>query len=410
MKKSLAGYVAFITVIAFIILLPSFSCGRNNDPNLPSKPTEDSNSLSAQTSDANQIIDQLKTLAEQGDPNAQFDLGFRYEFGLGVLNNNQKAVEWYTKAAEQGYAEAQALLAVMYAKGEGVDQDYKQAIEWCTKAAEQGYAEAQYGLGLGYYEGESEGFIEDYIEAYKWFLLAEMNGKDVSEVKEELKNKMTPKQIALAKQKAREFVKAQEKGNGQGKSERKYTLVSDFQPCMSLEGQGNWLRLPQQTQQNVLFRPREKQLRMATTVKKENIFDFAGEALGGAGQLAGGIVGGAGRLRQAYYDPYGAEMMDLKIQEAKDALASKQAAQLDRISFNQRFNQMMQQRPYGRFGKLQINAYGLGVHMNQYGQPVKLWPDFGGVYGEQLQIKQDAYGPGIHMDQYGRPVREYPWP
>ena len=59
---------------------------------------------------------------------------------------------------------------------------------------------------------------------------------------------------------------------------------------------------------------------------------------------------------------------------------------------------------------LQIDAYGPGVHSNRYGQPVRLWPDFGGVPGEYLQIKPNAYGPGVHMDQYGRPVREYPWP
>ncbi len=56
------------------------------------------------------------------------------------------------------------------------------------------------------------------------------------------------------------------------------------------------------------------------------------------------------------------------------------------------------------------NAYGPGIHMNQYGQPVTLRPDFGGVPGEQLQIKENAYGLGVHMDQYGRPVREYSWP
>ncbi len=59
---------------------------------------------------------------------------------------------------------------------------------------------------------------------------------------------------------------------------------------------------------------------------------------------------------------------------------------------------------------LRANAYGPGIHMNQYGQPVTLKPDWGGVPGEQLRIKQNAYGPGVHMDQYGRPVREYSLP
>ncbi len=64
----------------------------------------------------------------------------------------------------------------------------------------------------------------------------------------------------------------------------------------------------------------------------------------------------------------------------------------------------------GPSNSLQIDAYGLGVHMNRYGQAVRLRPDFGAVPGELLQITPDAYGLGVHMDQYGRPVREYPWP
>ena len=59
---------------------------------------------------------------------------------------------------------------------------------------------------------------------------------------------------------------------------------------------------------------------------------------------------------------------------------------------------------------IKINEYGLGVHANQFGQPIILRPDFGGVAGESLQIKENAYGLGVHSDQYGRPVREYPWP
>ena len=57
---------------------------------------------------------------------------------------------------------------------------------------------------------------------------------------------------------------------------------------------------------------------------------------------------------------------------------------------------------------LKPNAYGLGIHMNRYGQPVKLAPKWGAVPGEVLRIKPDAYGPGVHSDQYGRPVHERP--
>ncbi len=42
------------------------------------------------------------------------------------------------KAAEQGDVNAQYDLGVMYAIGQGVSQDYKQAVAWYSKAAVQG--------------------------------------------------------------------------------------------------------------------------------------------------------------------------------------------------------------------------------------------------------------------------------
>jgi TPR repeat protein len=44
---------------------------------------------------------------------------------------------------EQGDAEAQNNLGMMYANGEGVTRDDKQAAFWFRKAAEQGYAKTQ---------------------------------------------------------------------------------------------------------------------------------------------------------------------------------------------------------------------------------------------------------------------------
>ena len=48
---------------------------------------------------------QLKA-AEQGNANAQYNLGVMYANGDGVTKDAVKAVEWYQKAAAQGYADA----------------------------------------------------------------------------------------------------------------------------------------------------------------------------------------------------------------------------------------------------------------------------------------------------------------
>jgi TPR repeat protein len=76
--------------------------------------------------------------AEQGDARAQFKLGWMYERGLGVPQDNAEAVRWYRAAAEQGNTSAQSNLGFMYQRGLGVPQDYAEAVRWYRAAAEQG--------------------------------------------------------------------------------------------------------------------------------------------------------------------------------------------------------------------------------------------------------------------------------
>src|SRR6056300_1298156 len=69
----------------------------------------------------------LELAAEQGDAEAQFNLGRRYDNGEGVTRDNRTAVKWYSLAAEQGLADAQYSLAVMYEWGQGVTGDDRTA-------------------------------------------------------------------------------------------------------------------------------------------------------------------------------------------------------------------------------------------------------------------------------------------
>ncbi|MBP1573101.1 MAG: sel1 repeat family protein, partial [Oscillospiraceae bacterium] len=50
-------------------------------------------------------------------------------------------------AAEQGDMEAQYNLGHMYYDGEGTEMNYEKALYWWEKAAEQGDADAQFNLG-----------------------------------------------------------------------------------------------------------------------------------------------------------------------------------------------------------------------------------------------------------------------
>lgn len=72
-------------------------------------------------------FDQLRQMAEKGDPAAQNAFGLRYATGDGVRLNEGEAVRWFTKAAEQGFVPAQSKLGAIYFSGRGVPQDPNRA-------------------------------------------------------------------------------------------------------------------------------------------------------------------------------------------------------------------------------------------------------------------------------------------
>lgn len=113
-------------------------------------------------------------LAEQGNVDAQFQLGLIYAGGQDMTKDDKQAVDWFRKAAEQGHMEAQTKLGFMYATGKGVAQNNSLAVYWCYKAAEQGDVIAQYNLGLIYEKGQ--GVVKDNSLAVSWYSKASAQG------------------------------------------------------------------------------------------------------------------------------------------------------------------------------------------------------------------------------------------
>jgi uncharacterized protein len=134
-----------------------------------------------------------KPLAEQGDANAQYKLGWMYDNGLGVPKNYETAVKfWHLLEAEQGSSYAQHNLGWLYQQGKGVPKNNKIAVKWWTRAAKQGSTNALFYKGLLYLVGPGE--IQDnifarlfnnisvssgigiYDNAAYWYLLAATQG------------------------------------------------------------------------------------------------------------------------------------------------------------------------------------------------------------------------------------------
>jgi len=121
-------------------------------------------------------LSELRPLGERGNADAQFRLGWMYEFGHGVGVDKAQAMVWYGKAAEQGNASAQLELGVIYGTGDGLPKDDAQAVAWFQKAATQGKSTAQFNLGWAYEHGE--GVAKDDVLAYATYEIAAREGNE----------------------------------------------------------------------------------------------------------------------------------------------------------------------------------------------------------------------------------------
>jgi TPR repeat protein len=116
----------------------------------------------------------LRPLADEGNADAQSQIGHMYAHGQGVANDDVEAVKRYRKAADQGNSEAQNNLGFMYHEGRGVANDDVEALKWFRKAADQGNAEGQFDLGNAYLNGW--GVMQNFAEGEEWYRKAADQG------------------------------------------------------------------------------------------------------------------------------------------------------------------------------------------------------------------------------------------
>jgi TPR repeat protein len=105
---------------------------------------------------------------------AIYHLGLLYEKGLGILQDYQKAIQLYNNAAHLGSDKALYQLGVAYHDGNGVDIDPRKAIEYYTLSTNLGNPRYQYFLGRLYEEGQL--VQKDPQEALKWYTKAYLQG------------------------------------------------------------------------------------------------------------------------------------------------------------------------------------------------------------------------------------------
>lgn len=116
--------------------------------------------------DTKNAIPLLKQAAEMGSAEAQYNLGYSYQQGIEVSQNDSIANLWLIKSANQGYKDAQFKVAYNYAAGRGIKQDYKQAFYWALQCAKQNDPECMFNIISCYKDGIGTGKNLDSMLAW----------------------------------------------------------------------------------------------------------------------------------------------------------------------------------------------------------------------------------------------------
>ena len=120
---------------------------------------------------------------DMNDPVVQYETGMNYMYGKGGVEMDEiTAIKWLRKSADQGNRDAQFEMGVAYYWGfkrtTGIDKDLKISYEYLLKAANQGHVGAQTWIGDMHEKGK--GTVKDWDKAVYWYKKAAAQGDEGS--------------------------------------------------------------------------------------------------------------------------------------------------------------------------------------------------------------------------------------
>jgi TPR repeat protein len=122
-----------------------------------------------------------RNAADQGNAQANGNIGRLYFLGQGVPVDYGEAMRWLRRAADQGNADARVHIGVLYEQGRGgLTKDDREAARFYKRAADQGNALAQANLGFFYEQGRG-GLTKDDHEAASLYKVAADQGNALAQ-------------------------------------------------------------------------------------------------------------------------------------------------------------------------------------------------------------------------------------
>jgi TPR repeat protein len=127
-------------------------------------------------------VNHLKSSAQQGYAEAQYDLSFNYYYGYGVSRNIARGDVWLVKSANNGHSDALCDLGFKYFLGRSSSfpKNVEKAISLEEKAFKKGNSRAGYFLICLYHTGRT--VDKDNKKAFEYAIaLAKMNNSDAQD-------------------------------------------------------------------------------------------------------------------------------------------------------------------------------------------------------------------------------------
>ena len=126
-------------------------------------------------------LDYYRKVADAGNSDGFFKLGWFYDNGYGVSQDYSEAYQWYKKAADAGDMYAMNNIGVLFACGHGVSKSQVEALDWYKKAADKGNITSMRNIGDLYNgSGNVDGLQKDPKIACEWYEKAAELGDTIS--------------------------------------------------------------------------------------------------------------------------------------------------------------------------------------------------------------------------------------
>ena len=109
----------------------------------------------------------FKKVADEGDADAQYNVGLLYLSGQGVKKDSEEAAKYFGLATAQGQSDAEYNQALLYLYGKD-ESDKRKAFKILQKLANNGFVPAQSIFGLMYLRGDT--VAKDAKTAATWII------------------------------------------------------------------------------------------------------------------------------------------------------------------------------------------------------------------------------------------------